>query len=73
MGSCEDHEQQAQACVVDRCCCAGVTFAELLALVNEREIDFDLLMKRTGCGQGCGLCEPYAREALRTGRGRVPL
>lgn len=58
---------------VDRCVCAGVTFAALLALSRTEGLDFDGLQRRTRCGAGCGLCIPYLREALRTGRARVPL
>lgn len=58
---------------VDRCVCFKVTFAELLRLRAESGADFALLRERTGCGRGCGLCEPYVRAALATGRARFPV
>lgn len=53
---------------VDRCVCADITFAELNRLADERSLDFDALSRETGCAAGCGLCAPYIRETLRTGR-----
>ena len=58
---------------VDRCVCAGITFQEILRLHAETGAGFDELRLRTGCARGCGLCEPYVRAALATGRARFPV
>lgn len=58
---------------VDRCVCAGITLAELLAIHRATGEGVRALADRTGCTTGCGLCEPYVHEALRTGRTRLEL
>ena len=58
---------------VDRCVCFKVTFAQLLRLRAETGAGFEELQASTGCGRGCGLCEPYVRAALATGRARFPV
>ena len=58
---------------VDRCMCFKVTFAELIRLRRETGASFEELQRRTGCGRGCGLCAPYVRMALETGRARLPI
>lgn len=63
--------QPAAPLVVDRCVCAEVTFAALAELATGGpgpSLDLDALRRRTGCCAGCGLCEPYVRLMLRTGR-----
>ncbi len=58
---------------VDRCVCREVTFARLIALARERGMGFDELPRMTGCGTGCGMCIPYIRVALATGRSDLPV
>lgn len=58
---------------VDRCICHNVTFAELLRMHRETGAAFEALRERTGCGSGCGLCEPYVRLAIKTGRTALPV
>lgn len=58
---------------VDRCVCHNVTFAELLRIHRETGADLAELRRRTGCGTGCGMCVPYIRVALTTGRERLPV
>lgn len=53
---------------VDRCVCHDVTFARLKAYADAHGSSFEELRERFGCGKGCGLCEPYVRAMLRTGR-----
>ncbi len=53
---------------VNRCVCTGLTFAELKLRSEAIGRDFDALRNQTGCAAGCGLCEPYLRAMLRTGR-----
>lgn len=58
---------------VDRCICAGVSFADLLRLARDEGLSLEALAARTGCTKGCGLCEPYVRLALRTGKTSFPV
>ncbi|MHC4992115.1 MAG: (2Fe-2S)-binding protein [Planctomycetota bacterium] len=57
---------------VDRCVCHDVTFAQMREYARQERADFDALRRRFGCGSGCGLCVPYVRAMLRTGRTRFP-
>ena len=58
---------------VDRCVCHNVTFAELVRIHRETGADLAQLQRLTGCGTGCGMCVPYIRVALKTGRVRLPV
>lgn len=58
---------------VDRCVCREKSFAELKSLAEREGLDFESLRDRTGCGASCGLCEPYVRLMLRSGRTSFPL
>lgn len=58
---------------VDRCICRRVSFRELHELARIVGQDFERLRQATGCGDGCGMCVPYAKVALKTGRTRVPV
>jgi bacterioferritin-associated ferredoxin len=58
---------------VDRCICHAVTFAELKEISDRDGLDFAGLRARTGCCRGCGLCEPYIRLMLCTGRTSFPV
>lgn len=57
---------------VDRCVCRNVTFAELLRLAKARNADLPELSRLTGCGTSCGMCRPYIRVVLLTGRTELP-
>lgn len=52
---------------ITRCVCRGIAFEQLLPLAAAGGWELDELMRRTGCGAGCGLCRPYLRRMLRTG------
>lgn len=52
---------------VTRCLCRNVTFAHLLPQARGEGWDLGELIRRTGCGAGCGLCRPYLRRMLATG------
>ena len=52
---------------IDRCLCRSRAFADLLPLARDGGWDLETLMRRTGCGAGCGLCRPYLRRMLATG------
>ncbi len=62
--------------MVDRCVCHQVTFERALARATELRRDgvsdeADLLARladELGCATGCGMCRPYLRLTLRTGR-----
>ena len=54
--------------LVSRCICRGVEFAELLPQARAAQWSLDDLIRETGCGGQCGLCRPYLREMLLTGR-----
>jgi bacterioferritin-associated ferredoxin len=53
---------------VSRCICRGVEFAELLPRALAAHWTLADLIRETGCGGQCGLCRPYLREMLLTGR-----
>ena len=57
---------------VDRCVCRDVLFAEMVRMQSEGA-SFDRIRQMTGCGQQCGLCVPYIRAALATGRVSLPV
>lgn len=52
---------------VTQCLCRGTPFAALLPRARSEGWDLAELMRRTGCGTGCGLCRPYLRRMLATG------
>jgi len=58
---------------VDRCVCFDVTFERLHRHAVAHHLDFDELQRRFGCGRGCGLCVPFIRLMLSTGRTQFDL
>jgi bacterioferritin-associated ferredoxin len=50
-----------------------VPFAELIRLHRQTGADFESLQRQTHCGTVCGLCIPYIKAALRTGRSALPV
>jgi bacterioferritin-associated ferredoxin len=52
---------------ITRCLCKGIAFEQLLPSARREGWSLDELMRRTGCGTGCGLCRPYLRRMLATG------
>jgi len=72
-----DHDVNHHA-HVDRCICHDVRFTTLHDFAQSRDScdneDVVIAIRRTfGCGSGCGLCVPYIREMLRTGRTSLPV
>ena len=60
--------------VVDRCVCCDLPFATMLAVARrEGLLSLEEVRARLELGTGCGLCLPYAAEALASGCGSVPL
>ncbi len=53
---------------VTRCICHDRTFDELKRIAAAEHLTLDQLKQRTGCCTGCGMCEPYVRLMLATGR-----
>lgn len=58
---------------IDRCYCRDLPFADLLVVARQSRCTLDELCERTGCGTGCGLCLPYLRVMLATGRTDLPV
>jgi bacterioferritin-associated ferredoxin len=58
---------------IDRCVCRNVRFAELIRRARESGMGLAQLQEATACGTICGLCIPYIRVALRTGRAQLPV
>ncbi|HKV75031.1 MAG TPA: hypothetical protein VJN95_10970 [Gemmatimonadales bacterium] len=53
---------------IDRCVCRQTLFADLLPRVRAAGWQLADLIRETGCGGTCGLCRPYLRAMIRTGR-----
>jgi bacterioferritin-associated ferredoxin len=62
-----------EATPVDRCVCRNVLFADLWRLHQETGAGFRQLQTQTGCGTVCGMCIPYIKVVLKTGRVRLPV
>jgi len=45
-----------------------MSFERLLPIAREKEWGVDDIARETLCGAGCGLCRPYIREMLKTGK-----
>lgn len=58
---------------VERCVCFDQPFTKLLKMAREEGLTQDELSDRTGCCTGCGMCKPYVRVVLSTGRTSIPL
>ncbi|MEQ8315888.1 MAG: hypothetical protein RIE77_08425 [Phycisphaerales bacterium] len=58
---------------VERCVCFDQPFDKLLQMAREEGLTQDELSERTGCCTGCGMCKPYVRVVLTTGRTSIPL
>lgn len=58
---------------IDRCYCHRIPFGDIRELAEKRGADFDELCKLTHCGTSCGLCIPYIRVVLKTGRTSLPV
>jgi bacterioferritin-associated ferredoxin len=60
------------ALMVNRCICYEVPLSEVAARAQRGE-GFDQISAATGCCQGCGMCEPYVRVTIATGRTDLPV
>jgi bacterioferritin-associated ferredoxin len=52
---------------IDRCVCQRFPFSRLLPIAAEHGWSLHDIKQGTGCGDQCGLCEPYLRRMLATG------
>jgi len=53
---------------VDRCVCTGLSFEQLRELSREHGDTLERLAQRTGATADCGMCRPYVKRCLLTGR-----
>ena len=53
---------------VNRCICHHLMFTDLKQIAERDRLSFDELIRRTRCCTGCGLCEPYVRLMMETGK-----
>ncbi|MBI1190737.1 MAG: hypothetical protein GC200_08685 [Tepidisphaera sp.] len=58
---------------VDRCICRDVSFARIQRVAQEIGPELSKLREATGCGSGCGMCVPYIKRMLITGKTNVPV
>lgn len=55
--------------MVERCVCHDVPFERVRGL-RDQGLSLEQIVARTGCTTGCGMCAPYVRLVMRTGRTR---
>jgi bacterioferritin-associated ferredoxin len=53
---------------IDRCVCQRLPFALVLQLARAGDWSVGDVVRETGCGDQCGMCRPYLRQMLATGR-----
>ena len=53
--------------------CFNQPFDKLLEMAQKEGLTREQLSDRTGCCTGCGMCKPYVRVVLSTGRTSIPL
>lgn len=58
---------------IDRCYCRRLLFQDLRKVADATGAGLEQLGERTGCGTGCGLCLPYLRVMLATGKTDLPV
>lgn len=58
--------------MVTRCICYEVPLSEVANRAKQGQ-GFDEISTATGCCQGCGMCEPYVRVTIATGRTNLPI
>lgn len=53
---------------VTQCVCHKRTFEEIIAVIREEKIDdFEEALALDIFGQGCRMCHPYVKKAIKTG------
>ncbi len=58
--------------MVDRCICYAVPFVEIARRAKLGK-SFEVISADTGCCRGCGMCEPYVKVVVATGRTSLPV
>jgi bacterioferritin-associated ferredoxin len=58
---------------VHRCVCHDIEFADLKHLADSVNLDIEGLKRASRCCSSCGMCEPYVRLMLVTGKVRFPI
>jgi len=53
---------------ITHCVCTNRSFDSLVDEAKREGLTLGQLAERTGASDGCGMCKPYLREALRTGQ-----
>ena len=53
---------------IDRCVCYGLLFETILERATEEEWTIEDIKTILGCGDACGMCVPYMKEMLRSGK-----
>ena len=66
-------ESDAPLGVVRRCVCFDMSFRELREMAEAEGCGIGGLHKKTGIGARCGLCIPYIRLMLLTGKTELPV
>ena len=69
---CDAANRVFQGSVVRSCVCCRVPFEEIYDAASGREAGLVEAYRKTGCGGRCGLCLPYIKLMLRTGRTSFP-
>lgn len=58
---------------VDRCRCAGASFADICALARAQGLDWNTLAQATAAGRLCRHCRPWLQQSLAGGPVRFEL
>lgn len=66
-------DSDASLGVVRRCVCYDLSFRELRDMAEREGCGIGGLHKKTGIGARCGLCIPYIRLMLLTGKTDLPV
>ena len=58
--------------MVNRCVCLDCSFSEIIARHNSGQSLSDIV-KETGCGTNCGMCQPYIKLAILTNKSKLDI
>jgi bacterioferritin-associated ferredoxin len=58
---------------IHRCVCHDIEFADLKRLADSLNLDIQGLKQAANCSTSCGMCEPYIRLMLATGKVKFPI
>lgn len=54
--------------MINRCICHDTTFTKILEEASKNGWSAEQVRENLKCGSSCGLCFPYIKETLRTGK-----